>query len=383
MFSKIIAKFEGEYKANIFGKKNKVYLYIYEKNVSGIGASYYDGDDKFTEKDFEVQFQNIKEIGERYIQENRCLYIDYVDTDSLFKDIVYTIYFPNLEDFDAAITFLSDTQKQDVENRRRKIEEEQEHKEKQVIEEQNRKEEYQQFYDNCYKFHIADAGNPYFKLQNGDLQFAGIYIDKKKNLNFVKIDGYRKEESNLYIPYDKIHYYERAGNVYYTSSINGHYSNYGGSFTGASISKGATLLGGLMGAALTYKPSEIEMPNNEFNISSENHRIDDRSVILNYYSDVKRQYMDVELPMDIYNFLQTYLPEKNYNIVIEIEKKNAIENQEKGADLIEANAAEQITQKSGMEEFENKIKKLKMMYDNGILTEEEFIKEKKSILSEI
>lgn len=210
-------------------------------------------------------------------------------------------------------------------------------------------------------------------------------------MNFLKIDGYRKEESNAYIPYDKIHYYEKAGNVYYTSSINGQYSNYGGSFTSSTISKGAAVLGGLLfgtmglaaGALLTHKPAEIEMPNQEFNISSEDHKIDDRSVILNYYSEVKRQYMDVELPMDIYNFLQTYLPEKKYSIVIEIEKKNAVENQENSVASIETKVTEQITQKSGMEAFENKIKKLKMMYDNGILTEEEFIKEKKSILSEI
>lgn len=177
MFSEIIAKFEGEYKANIFGKKNKVSLYIYEKTVGGVGASY---DSKFAEKSFEVEYQYIKEIGESNIQGNRCLFIKYVDTNSLLKDTEYTIYFPNIENFDATIAFLSDMYKKDAEKRRMIVQEEQAQKEKQLLEEQKRKEECQQYYDNCYKFHISDDGNPYFTLQNGDLQFAGIYIDKKR-----------------------------------------------------------------------------------------------------------------------------------------------------------------------------------------------------------
>ena len=125
------------------------------------------------------------------------------------------------------------------------------------------------------------------------------------------------------------------------------------------------------------------MPTNTLNISSEVHKIDDRSVILNYYSDVKREFIDVELPMDIYNFLQTHLPEKKYGVVVEIEKKNAIEMQEKKIDSIEEKTKEQIEQNNDMDVFENRIKKLKMMYDNGILTEEEYANEKKRILSEI
>ena len=32
-------------------------------------------------------------------------------------------------------------------------------------------------------------------------------------------------------------------------------------------------------------------------------KIDDRNVILNFYSEIKKQYIDIELPQDIYNFI--------------------------------------------------------------------------------
>lgn len=388
MFSKIIAKFEGEYKANFLGKKNKVYLYIQEETVNGLGASYYDG--KFTEREFEIEFQYIKGIEEKYIEENRCLLINYSDANSLFKDIVYTIYFPNIENFDDAMKSLSDMYIRDEESRRIKFQEEQDRKEEQLLEKQKRTEECQRYFNDCYKFHITN-GNPYFKLRNDDLQFACIYIDEQKNLNFLTIDGYNREESNACIPYEKIHYYEKAGNVYYTSDINAQCSNYGGSFTDATISKGATAVGGLLfgamgltaGALLTHEPAKLEMPTNTLHIMSEVHKIDDRSVILNYYSDVKQQFMDMELPANIYNFLQTHLPEKKYSIVVEIEKENAVKMQENSIVSIEGKVSQQLTQNNDMDVFKNRIKKLKIMYDHGILTEEEFANEKKRILNEI
>ena len=385
MLSRTIAKFVGEYKANILGKKNIVSLYIYENTISGTGVSYFEG--KFIEKYFDIEYQNIKSIEETTIQGNLCLCINYSEKDTLFKNAIFSLYFPNVEGIGEAKRILQDLQKKDEEERIAKYKEEYARKEQKLLEQKKRKEECQQYFSDCYNFHIANESNPYFELQNNDLQFTCIYIDKQKNLNFLKIDGYSKEESNAYISFDKIHYYEKAGNVYYTSDINGNFSNYGGSFTSATISKGATALGGLLfgtmglaaGALLTHVPSKVEMPTSTFNISSEVHKIDDRSVVLNYYSDAKQQYMDMELPADIYNFLQTHLPEKKYGIVVEIEKKNAVKN----ITSIEGKSVEKITQNDDMSAFENKIKKLKMMYDNGILTEEEFVAEKKRILSEI
>lgn len=204
------------------------------------------------------------------------------------------------------------------------------------------------------------------------------------------------EESNAVISFDKLHYYEKAGNVHYATDINGDYKNFGGCIDGATFSKKATFLGGLLlgpmgmaaGALFSQKPSAITMPSTSFNLSSEIHKIDDRSVILNYYSDLKKQFMDIELPMDIYNFLQTYLPEKKYGIVLEIEKQKAIKQHTDQLELETKEAGLTIEEKknnieSEEEIFQNKIRKLKMMYDNGLLSDEEFAEEKRKILSQL
>lgn len=167
-----------------------------------------------------------------------------------------------------------------------------------------------------------------------NLELACIYIDKNKGLNFLGIDGNVLEDNNANIPFEKIHYYEKAGSIHYTTAINASNSSFGGSITGATISKTGTLIGGLLfgtmgmaaGAVLTHKPQKINLPETKFEITSETKTIDDRSVILNFYSDVKKQYIDIELPADIYNFLQTHLAEKKYDIVLEMEKKQLLIN---------------------------------------------------------
>ena len=266
----------------------------------------------------------------------------------------------------------------------RKLEEEQRKQE-----EIKKREQSEKFYADCYEFHITKDDNPYYELQREELIFACIYIDKNKNFNFLKLDGNNKEESNACIPYDKLHYYEKAGSIHYTTSINGKASSFGGSINGATISKFGTILNGVlfgpmglaMGAVASYKPQTITLPENSFEMSSETKTIDDRSVILNFFSDAKRQYIDIELPADIYNFLQTHYPEKKYDIVLELEKENIVKEQKQLIPMQENQR--QLPEQNDMEAFGNRIKKLKMMYDNGLLSDEEFAREKAKLLEQI
>lgn len=386
----MLSRFYGEYKESIFGRKNKVSLFIYKNFIEGTAAEHFDG--KFYEHDFNVKFEYVKDIRREYIEGKECLVIDYLDEKAIVnKDRITSIIFPNMSNLDEAMETLLSLREKNREEKRIKLQKEQERAEQELLRQQKYHEECQIFYKDCYKFHITADNNPYYELQSGDMQFAGIYIDKEKNLNFLKIDGYRQEESNACISYNKIHYYEKAGNVHYISDTKGNYSNFGGSISGATVSKKASVLGGLLfgpmgmaaGALLTHKPAKMEMPGSTLSISSEPHKIDDRSVILNYYSDTKQQLIDIELPADIYNFLQTYLPEKRYGIVSEIEKKNAVKQYERTTEAIEGAAPQMLTASNDMEVFENRIKKLKIMYDNGILSEEEYANEKKRILSEL
>lgn len=387
-----LAKFCGEYKTGVFGKKNIVSLSVYEKSIEGTGIEYYEGE--INECDVDVKIEDIKAVEERYIKGNKCLVIDYINRKTIVNDgRISTIAFPNLSDFDEAMKMILGLQEKLKEEQRKKHQEAQEREKQQLLEQQQYEEECQIYFTDCYNFHIANDNNPYYELQSDKLQFAGIYIDKNKSLNFLKIDGNGQDESNACIPYEKIHYYEKAGSVHYTTDINGSYSNFGGSFTGATVSATASMVGGLLfgpmgmaaGALLTHKPARVEAPSTSFNISSESRKIDDRSVILNYYSDKKQQFMDIELPADIYNFLQTYLPERKYGIVLELEKKTAVKAlEENGAPQIEAQEVTKIeTSMDDTEQFEKKIKKLKMMYENGLLSEEEYANEKKRLLSEL
>lgn len=391
MEEKMIDAFYGEYKNGILGKKNKVTLYAYEKHIEGTAASYRDG--KFYEYDYELEYAHIEKIGIKNIEGSKCIEIEYYDNDFsvVSSKNAVTIYFPNIANIDNALECIEKARKTVNDALEIKKQQEIKREEQKQLEMQQHKEECRQYFQKCYDFHITANSNPYYELQNDELFFACIYIDRQKNLNFLRIDGMNQEESNAYIPFEKIHYYEKAGSIHYTTDINGTYSSFGGRITGEKISKKATLLGGVLlgpmgmmaGAVLSHKPMNVEIPQNSFDISSEVHKIDDRSVILNYFSDNRQQYIDIELPADIYNFLQTHLSEKKYGIVLEIEKKNAIKQHEQNEQqMLTQNTANMISD-NNTDSFESKIKKLKLMYDNGLLTEEEFSAEKRNLLSQL
>ena len=372
----------GEYKIGFLGKKNKVTLYAYFSYIRGIGTQY--KNDSFWLHEFEIELKNICEVKKEVIDGMECLAIEYIDNQNIFARDA-KIFFPNLNDIEGAIDCINQKiDKFKAEEQRRKDIEEQ-----RKIKAQEKLRLCEKFYSDCYDFHIKKDDNPYYELQREGLSFACIYIDKYRNLNFLKIDGNCEEESNACIPYHKIHYYEKAGSIHYTPDINGKVSSFGGSVMGATISKAGTLFGGLLfgpmgmaaGAVLTYKPQKVIVPKTEIELTSETKTIDDRSVILNYYSDVKRQYIDVELPADMYNFLQTHYSEKKYDIVLEVEKHAAIGAQKNLVGIQEPKEVAQI--ENGMDSFENRVKKLKLMYDNGLLSGEEFLDEKRKLLEMI
>lgn len=373
----------GEFKTGLFGKKTTVALHIYKDYIRGTAAKFYD--ESFHIRQFEIPLKNIIEMRTEVKDGMECLAVNYVDNESIIGNKKVTLFFPNLmKANDAIMCVQKKTDELKEEEKKNK-----EQMELRRIEEAKKKELCEKFYADCYEFHIAKDDNPYYELQRDELMLACIYVDKNKNLNFLQIDGKYKQENNAYIPYDKIHYYEKAGSIHYTTDISGKVSSFGGSITGATISKGKTILGGLLlgpmgmaaGAVLTYKPQNITLPENNYELSSETKAIDDRSIILNFYSEAKRQYIDIELPADIYNFFQTHLPEKKYDIVLELEKENVVKEQKKL--IISQEKQKQIPLNNDMDAFENKVKKLKLMYDNGLLSEEEFAMEKARLLEQL
>jgi hypothetical protein len=246
-----------------------------------------------------------------------------------------------------------------------------------------------EFYTDCYNYHIKE-NTPKYELFSEKNKIVLIYFDSEKNMTFLEIDGYKKEENVGIIYHEKIHYYEKAGNIHYVSDIKGSYSSFGGSFTGASFSKVAAAVSGLVfgvagmaaAAMLTYKKAEQKPTETHFDLNSDIQRIDERNVLLNFYSDEKQQYIDIELPQDIYNFLQTYIPEKKYDIVNELEKHSVIQNNTSPQKLESGNIPEKLTEKSdiSMDDFKQKVEKLKILREAGILSDEEFKDEKAKLM---
>lgn len=397
---KIVDYYFGEYKkGGVLGKKHSVELMIYPSKIEGKGFELYENGLSKDTFQYSIPYETIQKI---YIDQNNKesnITIEYKKNSVVqnSESILVLLGIPNQEKW---LNLIEETRKQHREQLKMKNQMELEDKQRERQLELEKEKKALQFYESCYSFHIKET-TPVYELLSGQNKTALVYIDEGKALNFLKIDGYAEEESNGIIPYENIHYFEKAGNVSYATDIHGSYSSYGGSMTGGNFSKLAAVGGGLLfgymgmaiGAALTYKPAEQKPIDTKFSIDSDIKKIDDRSVILNFYSEMKKQYIDIELPQDIYNFLQTYLPEKKYGIVDELEKKTVVHQSshmiESGSLLKTSVLADdrKIENKrdaeDSMVDFGQKIEKLKMLQAAGLLSEEEFDMERKKLLNQI
>ncbi len=397
---KCIDFYSGEYKNGIFGKKHSIKIYIYPSYIEGVCFMFFDNDLSKETESFELRYKDITRVFIDNINSQKALFIEY-NSNSVVNKSKETIVLPGIDDISKWYNLILEKQNEflEAEEEKRKLESEnEENQKKAAIEKENKA---SQFYNDCFSFHIKES-TPTFTLFSENNKIALIYIDKNRDLNFLKIDGYSEEENNGIIEYKNIHYYEKAGNISYISDIHGNYSSYGGSLTGGKISKLATVGGGVLfglmgmalGAALTYKPAEHTPGHSSFSIDTDIKKIDNRNVILNFYSETKKQYVDIELPQDIYNFLQTYFPEKKYGIVDELEKKTVLHQ---SANVIEDGSLLKVditgTNSTGdkliesstdsIDSFKQKVEKLKIMKESGLLTEEEFRKEQQKLLSMI
>lgn len=395
-----IDSYYGEYKNSIFSKKTTIRLRIYPSHIEGDGFAFCDNELSNTTFSFEISHDDIEKVYIGEVGKEAALFINY-NSRTVVDNKKATLVLPGMVDAKKWLSTIEEKRNAFMEKKQKQqqIKVEKEEEQRRLLVEKER--EALRFYQNCYSFHIKDS-TPIYRLFSDKNKIALIYIDKKKSLNFLKIDGYAHEENNGIITYENIHYYEKAGNVSYVTDIHGNYSSFGGSMTGGKFSKLATVGGGVLfgfmgmalGAALTYKPAEQKAINTSFTIDSDIKKIDDRSVILNFYSEMKKQYIDIELPRDIYNFLQTYLPEKKYGIVDELEKKTIVHQ---STDIIENGRLLKVDIKSDissigqnelqetntMENFKLKVEKLKMMKDAGLLSDEKFAEEQEKLLNMI
>ena len=327
------ATFLGGYKLN-FRKFLDNVIRIYDTYIHFEGITIYDNNisDKTTSQD--VNLRDIKSVYFSNFKGRKCLVIKYIG-DSIVGSQERTLYFFDMNGINGGFNDCKEMVSKAVNDYLEKLR--QQHlaqiEYQNELQRQKEKEESKEYYNRCLKFHIKDD-TPRFDLYNKEEENKAVivYINEDKSLNFLKVDGEAKEEDVGVITYDKIHYYEKAGNVHYVSETNGSYSSFGGSLTGATFSKKAALFNGIMfgpmgmatATLMSYKPAQQKPPETHFELTSETKRIDERNVLLNFYSDERNQYIDIELPQEIYNFLQTYLPDKKFEIVSEVEKHTAV-----------------------------------------------------------
>lgn len=357
-------------------RKLTISLTCYESYISG-NAFKVSGDSEFTHQTFCSKYSDIKKCEIEKYEGNNALKIEVLNNENCM--VTYLFPFEPIYKINDVLTSLEEHIKthNDKQEQIKLMQEEKEEQERiAALELKN-------FYDSTYDFHIKED-TPVYMFDKGDSSCFALYIGEEKSINFLYIDAASKSEIHSVIPYNEIHYYEKAGTVHYATTINADYTGgqtFGGSFTGGKISVGTSVLGGLLfgpmgmaiGAMASYKPAEYVPPTyvpSKLNINSDINKIDERSVILNYYSQQHKQYIDIELPQEIFNFLQTYLPDKKYAIVIEKEKQNAIGGDNKSLPMDSNDTIQRL-------------QKLKQLYEMELISEQEYLEKKSAILSEI
>ncbi len=396
--SGLIDRFYKEVKRKgMFARKDAVELSVYPDRIEGYGFKMYDGDLSYSQ--FTVPHRDIREIGKSIADGKGWFSFTYTNTKSVQSNSTVTIVMIGMDDPDKWKAVIEKAKAEDERQATEKQKKEQEEREKQELAIKQAEQEKATFYQKCVEFHIKPT-TPVYTFSSDTNELTAMYIAADKSINFLFVNGNTAEESVGTIPYDKIHYFEKAGNISYATDIHGSYSSFGGSMTGGKFSKTASAIGGALfgimgmsaGALLTHKPAKQEPIKTDFKLDSEIVKIDDRSVILNFFSDERKQYIDIELPQDMYNFLQTHLPDKKFGVVEELEKhaalqkakeQNAIPSASNPTQLPESAATNNQDNVDSLEAFKRKVEKLKIMKEAGLLTIDEFEEEKRKLIASL
>lgn len=119
-----------------------------------------------------VRHEQIKKIEEKYIEGNRCLLIEYLDTNTVVKNKIVTVALPCLEKIEEASKLLLELREKNESEQKKKQEDERAVKEQQLLEQKQHEQECQLFFKECYDFHIANNNNPYYELQSDKFQLC-------------------------------------------------------------------------------------------------------------------------------------------------------------------------------------------------------------------
>lgn len=400
-----LAYYESYYKTNVIAKPQEINLTITSSHIYGLGFIC----DQHATQEGDLEYKrfnhSLDQITKIYVNDNIKTSPLYIQIDDEVKGVLNRrrIILPCLQGVDKIVEKLYEIKAEyDI-----FIEKDKKREKKKNIEESEKasvqKKAQFEFFEKTYQEHVQGTERPVYVFEKETLLTSVMYVGEDNSLNFLSIDGENCKYALGVIPYDNIHYYDLARTMHYTTGING--SLFGGSFTNGTSSITKQVIDGLLFGPMGMDVGETEGYKVITDISGNNgasgasYRVDESSVILNYYSIVHKQYVDIEFSSEIYNFLQTYLPEKKYDIVLEVEKqraaqkamadfaKQSVEQPKRAAAVVSAAkpaqtaASNEVLPDMTLEEFEIAVKKLKAMRDSELITPKEFNTEKKKLLS--
>lgn len=154
------------------------------------------------------------------------------------------------------------------------------------------------------------------------------------------------------IPVSDIQYYSKEGDIQYTTKISG--GGGGGSSISGAVVGG--LIAGETGAVIGSRQKVQE-------VTSETVKHDSRRTLIRYYKDKQINVISY-IGFEVYDYLLKKIPEKDL-LTIQLEKKPVVREEQKS------------------DSIKDKLETIKQLYENDLITKEEYEQKRNEILSKI
>ncbi|MEI3595330.1 MAG: zinc-ribbon domain-containing protein [Anaerobutyricum hallii] len=194
----------------------------------------------------------------------------------------------------------------------------------------------------AYRNYLWVANEKLYEAENKD-SYINRYLGKTDLIH---------ELSYNEIPVSDIQYYSKEGDVQYTTKISG--GGGGGSSISGAVVGG--LIAGETGAVIGSRQKVQE-------VTSETVKHDSRRTLIRYYKDKQINVISY-VGFEVYDYLLKKIPEKDL-LTIQLEKKPV------------------VREKQNSDSIKDKLETIKQLYENELITKEEYEQKRNEILSKI
>ena len=286
---RVLYNYNGEYKKGLLGKK-KISAKLYEDYIEGVGAEYYVGE--LREVPFKLNITDIKKVEIKEINDNKCIQIEYEsDKEEDREKGNLKLLLPNVAKIDEAKKVLYDLVDKVFQEATQK-----------AILERTKREAAKKYYTDKKESYGLNGDNTYLALMDKDMQYVGFSADKSA-VSVIAIDGQNLQNGKFSIAYDKVRYFGKVEDI--TEKYDA--------------------------------ISQLEFDGVSIDISGQG------NVVLTY-KNVNGKYVALKLPSEIYDELKKAIPNKEFSVVIEEERKEAerLEAERKAREEAERLEAERL-----------------------------------------